>query len=66
MAGQAQSIAVKGNATAEIYAVEYGDAGSATVTSDILDLSQEVYGTDGNFNQKIVALWVCDGECGAG
>lgn len=66
MSGQAQSIAVKGGATAEIYAVEYGDAGSATVTSDILDLSQEVYGTDGNFNQKIVAMRVCDGECVAG
>ena len=60
-----ESIAVHGNATAEIYAQEYGDAGGASVTADIMDLTDEIYG-DGNFNQKIVALRVCDGSCAAG
>lgn len=63
ISGKASSIAVHGNATAEIYAQSYGDAGSATITSDVLDLTQEPYGTDDNFNQKIVAMWVCDGSC---
>ena len=39
MGGKAKSIVVKGNGTAEIYAQRYGDVGSATVTSGILDLS---------------------------
>ncbi len=60
-----QSIAVHGNSTAEIYAQEYGDAGGASVTADIMDLTEEIYG-EGNFNQRIVALRVCDGSCAAG
>lgn len=60
-----QSIAVHGNATAIIYAQEYGDAGSASVSADIMDLTDEIYG-EGNFNQRIVALRVCDGSCAAG
>lgn len=60
---KASSIAVHGNATAEVYAQAYGDAGSATITSDVLDLTLEPYGTDDNFYQKIVAMWVCDGSC---
>ena len=63
IAGRSSSVAVHGNATAEIFAQFYGDAGSATVTSDILDLSQEVYGTAGSFNQKVVAMRVCQGTC---
>ena len=60
-----ESIAVHGNATAQIFAQEYGDAGSASVTADIMDLTDEIYG-EGNFNQRIVALRVCDGSCAAG
>ena len=60
-----ESIAVHGNATAEIYAQEYGDAGGAFVTTDIMDLTEEIYG-ESNFNQRIVALRVCDGSCAAG
>ena len=60
-----ESIAVYGNATAEIYAQEYGDAGGAFVTADILDLTEEIYG-ESNFNQRIVALRVCEGTCAAG
>ena len=60
-----QSMAIHGNATATIYAQEYGDAGGASVTADIADLSNEVYG-DSTFSQRIVALRVCDGSCAAG
>ena len=60
-----QSIACHGNATATIYAQEYGDAGGATVTADVMDLTAEIYG-ESNFNQRIVALRVCDGSCAAG
>ena len=60
-----ESIAVHGNATAEIYAQGYGDAGGASVSSDILDLTGEIYG-EGSFSQRIVALRVCDGSCAAG
>ncbi|KAL9076958.1 MAG: hypothetical protein Q9161_000591 [Pseudevernia consocians] len=60
-----ESIAVHGNAMAEIYAQEYGDAGGASVTADIMDLTDEIY-RDGSFNQKVVALRVCDGSCAAG
>ena len=60
-----ESIAVHGNATAEIYAQEYGDAGGASVTADIMGLTDEIYG-DGSFNQKVVALRVCDGSFAAG
>ena len=60
-----QSIAVHGNATATIYAQEYGDAGGATVTADVKDLTDQVYG-ESNFNQRMVALRVCDGSCAAG
>jgi len=63
-AGKASSISVHGNATAEIFAQYYGDAGSATVTSDILDLSKEIYGAGGSFDQNIVAMRVCRGSCG--
>lgn len=63
IAGRASSIAVHGGATAVVYAQFYGDAGGAAVTGDILDLSQEVYGTGGDFDQKIVAMWVCEGTC---
>lgn len=66
ISGKASSISVHGNATAEIYAQTYGDAGSATVTSDVLDLTLEPYGTDDNFDQKIVAMWVCVGSCVVG
>ena len=64
IAGKSSSIAVHGGATAEIYAQYYGDAGSATVTSDVMDLSQELYGAGGSFDQKIVAMRVCVGSCG--
>ena len=60
-----QSIAVHGNATATIYAQEYGDAGGASLTADVMDLSDQIYG-DSNFNQRMVALRVCDGSCAAG
>ena len=60
-----QSIAVHGNATAEIYAQQYGDAGGASITADTLDLTEQIYG-ESNFNQRIVALRVCDGSCAAG
>ena len=60
-----QSIAIHGNATAEIYAQQYGDAGGASITADTLDLTEQIYG-DSNFNQRIVALRVCDGSCAAG
>ena len=60
-----QSMALHGNATATIYAQEYGDAGGAFVTADISDLSNEVYG-EGTFSQRMVALRVCDGSCAAG
>ena len=60
-----QSIAVHGNATAEIYAQQYGDAGGASITSNTLDLTEQIYG-ESNFNQRIVALRVCDGSCAAG
>ncbi|KAM0797363.1 hypothetical protein BDR22DRAFT_864076 [Usnea florida] len=60
-----QSIAVHGNATATIYAQEYGDAGGETVTADVTDLTDQVYG-ESNFNQRMVALRVCDGSCAAG
>ena len=60
-----QSIAVHGNATATIYAQEYGDAGGATVTADVMDLTEEIYG-ESTFNQRMVALRVCDGSCAAG
>lgn len=63
ISGKASSIAMHGNATAVVYALSYGDAGSATITSDVLDLSQEPYGTKDNFDRKIVAMWVCDGSC---
>ena len=61
-----QSMALHGNATATIYAQEYGDAGGAFVTADIADLSNEVYGEEGTFSQRMVALRVCDGSCAAG
>ena len=64
ISGKSSSISVHGNATVEVYAQYYGDAGSATVTSDILDLSKEAYGTDDNFDRKIVAMRVCRGSCG--
>ena len=60
-----QSMALHGNATATIYAQEYGDAGGAFVTADISDLSNEVYG-ESTFSQRMVALRVCDGSCAAG
>lgn len=60
-----QSIAVHGNATATIHAQQYGDAGGASVSADILDLSEEIYGQS-RFSQRIVALRVCDGSCAAG
>ena len=65
IANRTQSIAVHGNGTAEIYAQQYGDAGGAAVTADIFDLTDEIYG-EGNFNQRIVALRVCDGSCAVG
>lgn len=65
MVNRTESIAVHGNATAEIYAQGYGDAGGASVTADIMDLTDEIYG-EGNFYQRIVALRVCDGSCAAG
>ena len=60
-----QSMVVHGNATATIYAQEYGDAGGAFVTADISDLGNEVYG-ESTFSQRMVALRVCDGSCAAG
>ena len=60
-----QSMALHGNATVTIYAQEYGDAGSAFITADVADLSNEVYG-ESTFSQRIVALRVCDGTCAAG
>jgi len=67
IAGKAVSISVHGGATAEIYALYYGDAGSATVTSDVLDLSSEMYGAaGGSFDRKVVAMRVCRGSCGVG
>ena len=60
-----QSMALHGNATVTIYAQEYGDAGSAFITADVADLSNEVYG-ESTFRQRIVALRVCDGTCAAG
>ena len=63
MSGKAKSIAVKGGATAVIYAENYGDVGGAVVTSDVMDLSQEVYGAGGDFSERIVAMWVCEGGC---
>ena len=63
MSGKAKSIAVKGGATAVIYAESYGDVGGAVVTSDVMDLSQEVYGSGGDFSERIVAMWVCEGGC---
>ena len=65
IANKTQSIAVHGNATATIYAQEYGDAGGETVTADVNDLTDQVYG-ESNFNQRMVALRVCDGSCAAG
>ncbi|KAI9670043.1 MAG: hypothetical protein M1817_004523 [Caeruleum heppii] len=58
MRGKAQSIAVHGSASAWIYAERYGDSGGVEVTSSIEDLTGQIYGSTGNFNQKIVAMWV--------
>ncbi|KAI9676942.1 MAG: hypothetical protein M1817_006781 [Caeruleum heppii] len=57
---KAQSIGVFGKASVWIYAERYGDAGGAEVTTSISDLKAELYGSEANFNQKIVALWVRD------
>ena len=53
-----RSLSVQGGATAWIYAQSYGDAGGVGVDGNILDLGQEVYGVNDNFNDRIVALWV--------
>ena len=64
ISGKAESMAVHGGATAQIFAQFYGDAGSVSVTEDVLDLSQLIYGAEGNFEDKIVAMRVCRGSCG--
>ncbi|KAI9850882.1 MAG: hypothetical protein M1838_004861 [Thelocarpon superellum] len=53
-----RSMSVRGGATAWIYAQAYGDVGGVEVDGDIQDLGQEVYGVDGSFDRRIVALWI--------
>lgn len=62
--GKSSSISVHGNTTGEVYAQYYGDAVSATVTSDILDPSKEVYGSGDSLDQKIVTIRIYRGGCG--
>jgi hypothetical protein len=56
--GKAQSLSFRGQASAWLYAASYGDLGGAFVSTDVDDLSDLPYGSNGNFKGKIVAMWI--------
>ena len=51
-------IQLHGGVSVWIYADYYGDLGGASITLDISDLANEVYGPDqSTFSKRIVAMW---------
>ena len=57
-AGDMESVAIYGGATVTLYPHKYRDPGGPAFTASLPDVSEIVYGNNGNFQGIVKALWV--------